>query len=111
MHPKIYPPSQQSAQWVLTVARLLLHVRLETGFALASAGGQIPLAVALAQVHRRIHLFGVVHAPANRLLDHRHLAPRRCGGEVREIDRHRRTRNIVDLKLFTQKKQRLVNKL
>lgn len=79
------------------VAGLLLDVRLEAGLALAPARGQVPLAVALAQVGGRLHLLGVVHALARRLLDHRHLAARRRRREAGEVDRRLRARDVVHL--------------
>lgn len=79
------------------VARLLLDVRLEAGLALAAARRQVPLAVALAQVRGDLHLLGVVHALAGRLLDHRHLAARRRRREAREVDGRLRAGDVVHL--------------
>lgn len=79
------------------VAGLLLDVRLEAGLALAAARGQVPLAVALAQVRGGLHLLGVVHALARGLLDDRHLATRRRRREAGEVDRRLRARDVVHL--------------
>lgn len=86
----------------LTVARLLLHVRLETRLALAAARRQRPLAVALAQVGGSApnHL-GVADARARSLLDDDDLLTGGGGGESGEIHSDFRADDVVDLeKMF-----------
>ena len=79
------------------VAGLLVDVRLKARLALAASGGQVPLAVPLAQVRGGLHLLRVVHALARGLLYHRHLAARRCCREAGEVDRCLRTGDVVHL--------------
>lgn len=81
----------------LTIARLLVKVRLVTHSAPAPSIQDRPLAVALAQVRGDLHLLGVVHALAGGLLDDRHLAARRRRREAREVDGCLRAGDVVHL--------------
>lgn len=77
-------------------ALLLLNVGLISRLAVASAAGQVPLAVPLAEEGGLLDHNGVRHAGADRLLDQRHLAAGRRCGEVREVDRDLRAADVVN---------------
>lgn len=62
-----------------------------------------PLAVCSAQVDGLPVLPCVVHTRACRLLDARHLRPRRCGGEMGERARDFRAGHVVHLGKYTER--------
>lgn len=89
----------------LTGASLLLEIRLKSGLAFATASGQRPFSVPLAEVRGgAFGNFRAGHARTCRLFDNCHFFSRRCCLEVREIYRHFWTGDVVHLqqKAFQQ---------
>lgn len=79
------------------LALLLVHVGLVARFAVASAGGEVPFPVSLAEEDRVVDLDGVGDAGADRLLDKCDLATGRRGRETGEVHRDLRTADVVHL--------------
>ena len=87
--------SEDVAHKTLTCA-LLVALRLESRHALTAAAEQVPLAVRLTQVGRRLLDGRVTHAHARRLHDGRHARARRGVLEDGEVQGHRRALDIID---------------
>jgi len=83
------------------IASLLLFVAFEARLAFATTGGQVPLAVPLAQVRRGLDFLRVIDAFAGRRLDHGHFSARRRCRETREVHRRLWACDVIHLRTTT----------